>query len=167
MGLSISFEDELVIWLWKIRWLQRWFWWQHREGHLCPNYDPFMTQLWPSYDPIMTWSGISRPPLDSCQGGRVQHLVINRVIITYYHHESETQPFLYSSFMIINSIISFDFFMDKHNHDRESEPFLNFSLSGSRQRSQHETCRSKWCNKQNHEYDHHDKHDNYHYYHHE
>ena len=68
------------------------------------------TQLWPIYDPIMTWSGISRPPLDSCQGGRVQHLVVNRVIITYCHHESETEPFLYSSFMIINSIISFDVF---------------------------------------------------------
>ena len=77
---------------------------------IWPNYDPIMTQLWPYYDPIMTWSGISRSPLDSCQGGRVQHLMINRVIITYYHHESETKRFLYSSFMIINSIISFDFF---------------------------------------------------------
>ena len=126
------------------------------ERHQVDNHDPIMTWLWPNYDPIMTWSGISRPPLDSCQGGRVQHLEISRVIIIYYHHESDTEPFLYSSFMIINSIISFDFFMDKHNHDRESEPFLYFSLSGSRQRSRHETCRSKWCN---HEYDRHDKHD--------
>ena len=81
-----------------------------------------MTQLWPNYGPIMTWSGISRPPLGSCQGGRVQHLVVDRVIIKYYHHESEMEPFLYSSFMIINSIIYFNFFYG------QTEPWQKVNL---------------------------------------
>ena len=140
--------------------------WPHYDPimtQLRPKYDPIMTQSWPNYDLITTqlWPDPASPGPPWILARVVasstwwstewlSHIIIMKV---------KRNDFCTHLLWLSTALSLSTFFMDKHNHERESEPFLYFFLSGSRQRSRHETCRSKWCNQQNHEYDHHHKHD--------